>query len=244
MEGQVPLTIQQVGIKAKSKKEVYTVLTVEGGLYLPPLSDVNHKFLKSILLGDKKYLLCKNVLVVKVPYIDNLRVKNILLFAADKVDISSYLPEYEYNKDPQREWICNVVNTLLHDKFKEFIASSMRAREKKLVQNKRLNVVALPQFIKMFANSNNVSVSKGRTHFLLRSPFSKRKCYEMETDNQLLEEEKEKIEQLELKISQQQDKILKQKSLEDSLLKDKGKLVKLYQEGYIDSDGEPKHEIE
>ena len=45
----------------------------------------------------------------------------------------------------------------------------------------------------------------------------------METDNQLLEEAKEKIEQLKLKISQQQDRILKQKSLEDSLLKYKGK---------------------
>ena len=102
MEGQVPLMIQQVRIKTKSKKEVYTVLTVEGGLYLTPLSDVNQKFLKSILLGDKKYLLCKNRLVVKVPYIDNLRVKSMLLFAADKVNIPSYLPEYEYNKDPQR----------------------------------------------------------------------------------------------------------------------------------------------
>ena len=121
-------------------------------------------------------------------------MKNILLFAADNVDISSYLPEYEYNKNPQREWICNVVNTLLHGKFKEFIANSMHACEKKLVQNKRLNVVVLAQFVKMFANSNNVSVSKRRTHFLLRSPFSKRKCYEIENDNQLLKEAKEKIE--------------------------------------------------
>ena len=73
------------------------------------------------------------MLVLKVSYIDYLRVKNIFLFAADKVDISSYLPEYEYNKDPQREWNCNVVNTLFHDKFKEFIASSMRACEKKTI---------------------------------------------------------------------------------------------------------------
>ena len=66
----------------------------------------------------------------------------------------------------------------------------------------------------------------------------------METYNQLLEEAKENIEQLKLKISQQQDRIFKQKSLEDSLLKNKGKLIKIYQEDYIDSDGKPKNEIE
>ena len=46
------------------------------------------------------------------------------------------MPEYEYNKVPQRELIRNIVNTLLQDKFKEYIINSMRAREKKLISNK------------------------------------------------------------------------------------------------------------
>ena len=33
------ITLNDISIKAKSKREVYNVLTVEGGLYLPPLMD-------------------------------------------------------------------------------------------------------------------------------------------------------------------------------------------------------------
>ena len=243
MESSASMTIQVVGIKAKSKKEIYTVLTVEGGLYLPPLADANQKYLKAILLGEKKYLLCKDIFVTKVPYIENLRVKDIVWFAASHVDIKSCMPEYEYNKDPQREWICNIANTLLKDKFKEFVSKSMKAREKKLILNKRLNVVALPQFVKMFAASNNVSVFRGRTHYLMREPKRIRKVYEMETENQQLEVANDKIKQLEIKVAKQQDLIEEQEKIKDSLLEDKGKLVKLYQEGYIDSDGEPKYEM-
>ena len=47
----------------------------------------------------------------------------------------------------------------------------------------------------------------------------------------MLELVQDKIEQLELKIAKQQEMILRK-----SLLKDKEKLVKLYPEGFIDSD--------
>ena len=33
------LTVTDVGIKAKSKLEVYRVLTTEGGVYLPPAKE-------------------------------------------------------------------------------------------------------------------------------------------------------------------------------------------------------------
>ena len=88
----------------------------------------------------------------------------------------------------------------------------------------------------------NVSVSRGRTHFLLREHNIKRKASELETDDRLLELAQDKIEQLELKIAKQQDKIDEHERLEESLLKDKEKLIKLYQEGYIDSAGKPNQE--
>ena len=45
------------------------------------------------------------------------------------------MSEYKYNKF-KREWIGNGVNTLLKNKFKEFIINSMHARVKKLISNK------------------------------------------------------------------------------------------------------------
>ena len=67
-----------------------------------------------------------------------------------------------------------------------------------------------------------------------------KKEIEKETSNRLFELAQEKIEQLELNIAKQQDKIDEQEKIEDSLLKDEEKFVKLYQEGSIDSHCEPK----
>ena len=55
MEKQVNLN--DIPIRARSKKEVYLVLTAEGGLYLPPILDSNESYLKGIMNGTKKILL-------------------------------------------------------------------------------------------------------------------------------------------------------------------------------------------
>ena len=46
MEKSSDLTISEVSLKARSKKEVYTVLSVEGGIYLPLISDANQNISK------------------------------------------------------------------------------------------------------------------------------------------------------------------------------------------------------
>ena len=47
------LTVYSLGIKARSKIEVYRLLTTEGGVYLPPVNEVNYQYLKSIIAGEK-----------------------------------------------------------------------------------------------------------------------------------------------------------------------------------------------
>ena len=53
------LTISEISLKAISKKEVYTILSIESGIYLPPISDANQSYLRGILTGKKKYFLSK-----------------------------------------------------------------------------------------------------------------------------------------------------------------------------------------
>ena len=47
------LTVTDVGIKAKSKLEVYRVLTTEGGVYLPPAKEWNYQYIRDIVTGNK-----------------------------------------------------------------------------------------------------------------------------------------------------------------------------------------------
>ena len=45
---------QQIGLKAKSKKEMYRLLASDGQIYLPPLKEANYKYIRGILTGKKK----------------------------------------------------------------------------------------------------------------------------------------------------------------------------------------------
>ena len=47
------LTVQLVGQKARSKTELYRLLTTEGGVYLPPCKEINYQFMRSIMTGEK-----------------------------------------------------------------------------------------------------------------------------------------------------------------------------------------------
>lgn len=40
--------IRELSTKAQTKAEIYQILTIEGGLYLPPQKDTNMKFIRQI----------------------------------------------------------------------------------------------------------------------------------------------------------------------------------------------------
>ena len=52
-QNQDKFTVLDVGIKAKSKLEIYWVLTTEGGIYLPPIKEWNYQFIRDIITGAK-----------------------------------------------------------------------------------------------------------------------------------------------------------------------------------------------
>ena len=140
------ILVDEVGIKARSKKEVYYLLVTERGLYLPPLSHLHHKFSSMIMVGDKKWLKSNHVKVCSVPHLDGLKISQIISFWKQHVNISLYLPDYEYSKYPNRVWMWNVVNSLLGKKFQEFIQNKIWECSKKIVM-KKLRIKALPEFI-------------------------------------------------------------------------------------------------
>ena len=232
------LTLPEIAIKARSKKEVYYVLSAEGGIYLPPIMDANSSYLKDIVRGKKKFLYNKDVKVTKVPQIKELYIADLLNWGKDNSNIDSYLPEYKYAKHPNRDWLWNILNSIAHDKFQKFVKIACKNREQVLVLNMGLQLAATPEIAKIFSESQNVSYEKGRTHFLLRDIKRKRRWYEMEDDMKVDDKSDDKVKELKSKIKSLEDQIENFSLTQDELLKDKEKLVVLYQKGIIDSDGE------
>ena len=85
-------------------------------------------------------------------------------------DVDNYIPEYDYPKELNREWLCNVVNTLIQKEFQTFIHKMTENRRKALIDSKNLGITVRPEFMKIFKQSQAVSTLPGNSHFLTRFP--------------------------------------------------------------------------
>ena len=103
MESIKDIILSDLSFKANRKKEIYMVLTVEGGLYLSSIMDANRNFIRVVISGTKLFLYLKNVKWTKVPQIEKLYLKHSKVRKRQ----CQYLSEYKYSKFPNRVWLCN-----------------------------------------------------------------------------------------------------------------------------------------
>ena len=76
-----------------------------------------------------------NVKVTKVPQYKGVTVRSKLKFSRDQINIDKYIPEYDYPKEPNREWLCNVVNSLAQNESQSFIQKMVKNRRKALIES-------------------------------------------------------------------------------------------------------------
>ena len=107
---------------------------------------------------------------------------------------------------------------------------------------KSMNIKVLPEFASIFESSKNISTERRRSHFLIKTS-RKRKWEEVKREDEEQLHETAKLNQiLQEKVNSMKSRIDEYEKNKDELLKDREKLVKLYDEGIIDSDGECKLE--
>ena len=105
-----------------------------------------------------------------MPQYKGLQVRNLLRFAGSHINIKGYLPEYEYSKEPNREWLCNLINTLIRDEFQKYIDDKVAKRKKELIKNQNLGIRAKPEIVEIFRRSQVISTMRGKSQFLVRMP--------------------------------------------------------------------------
>ena len=124
MESIKEITLSDLSLKAKSKKEIYMVLTVEGGLYLSPIMDANRNYIRVVINGTKLFVYLKNVKWTKAPQIEILDLKSILKFGRDNANIDQSISTQNFRTE-----IGSVINTVVYDEFQLFIKNAMKNRE-------------------------------------------------------------------------------------------------------------------
>ena len=149
-------SVIDLAAKCKSKSELYNVLIRDGGIYLPPKQEATQKYLRSIMNGTKNYLNWKNIMVIKVPHYKGLTVKDIVEFAETQVDLNSYLPDFEYNKALNRDWLCNVINTLIPKEFQRYIDQKVTERKEAIYISLKTWVPWLNQSLLRYSRTPNL----------------------------------------------------------------------------------------
>ena len=54
MENFEDISLEEVSLKAKSKREICNLLVTSGNIYLPAIQDCQYKFLRELVSGAKK----------------------------------------------------------------------------------------------------------------------------------------------------------------------------------------------
>ena len=173
-----------------SQKEIYTY----------PQKRLHSKFLRKIIIRKKKALSNEYAKIINVSQIKGLRVPQLLQYPRSKVHINSFLPDYDYAKEPNRSWLANILNYLIRTGFQNFISEKVKAQEKVKLKNQYLAILELPQFVCILNKLEVVSTSKWKSYYVMR--LSKQF-----KDNDGAEFVKEIKENYEKKINQLQDEL-------------------------------------
>ena len=119
MEGS-RINLNLLGIKARTKNELYRLLTTEANLYLPPQKETSIYFVRDIVQDRKKvslffYIFCVQAFYMEqvkprsVPQIKGLRVEDFVYFIETEVDNGiDYLPQNYKEITLNRQWIVNL----------------------------------------------------------------------------------------------------------------------------------------
>ena len=234
MDTGVEFTIKDLASKCQSKSEFYNVLSTDGGLYLPPIQDATQGYLRSLMMGKKECLKSANVILIRVPHYKTLTIPKILEFARTKGDIDLYLPDYSYKKEPNREWLCNVINTLIGEEFRKFIKAKVMLRKNTLIQKSNLKITAKPEFISIFESSQSVSVQKGKSHFLVREQKRSKDAVMLDQAKQDKYESDKKVNLLHKELDELRNKLSELEEKQREFDYNEDKLAKLYELGVID----------
>ena len=95
-------------------------------------------FLKELLGGKKKMLTTAKIRTIHVPQYEGLGIKEIRQFLDEAhPEVYAYLPEpdIELPKTP-KQWVVNVVATILQDVFDKWVKLQVWARHEKVAVKK------------------------------------------------------------------------------------------------------------
>ena len=100
-----------------------------------------------------------NVSHVRVPSYENLALKDIFEQFEPDAAVFQYLPDGKELRKVPREWICNIIATIVGAPFVQWVQARINERNAQLVHDKQLGIDMDPEIAAAFHTSTAISVS-------------------------------------------------------------------------------------
>ena len=90
---------------------------------------------------------------------ENLTLEQIIAQLEASPEVFEYLPDGKELRKVPREWICNIIATIVGAPFVEWVQARINERNAQLVQDKQLGIDMDPEIAAAFHASTAISVS-------------------------------------------------------------------------------------
>jgi hypothetical protein len=96
-------------------------------------------------------------MVMFVPQYEFLALEDVMEFAAGYAGVNDYFPVAREMRKLPRQYICNMIYSIVGDPFMKWVKNRVAARNSKVAVTNNLNVQLDPNVAKAFAMSSAVS---------------------------------------------------------------------------------------
>ena len=152
------VTAAEFAAKFTNKREIYRFLASEANLYVPPIDNVTVWHLRNLARGERTRIEAKDVKHVAIPQFEGLGIREMLEYASKVPAVMRALPAAAKEKEKMpRQYLGNVIHTLVGKRFREWIDAKLEERNEKLVEKKEMIIEIDPQIEALFKASNSVS---------------------------------------------------------------------------------------
>ena len=86
-----------------------------------------------------------------------------------------YLPIKKEIKKLSRGYLGNVIYTVIGDQFNEWVNMRVKERHQKFKEKKEMMIHMDPEIAQIFLQSSSVSMSKGKSSFLMKASSKRRR---------------------------------------------------------------------
>ena len=113
--------------------------------------------MKAIVDGSKKFIHQDKVRHLSVPQYEGLGIKQMLVEAQKYAIMEDYLPDEQDWKKIPRQWLINLIYTLVGKPFSDWAQECMKARNEKLLNEQKLAIAMDPEILRCFNESTYIS---------------------------------------------------------------------------------------